>query len=62
MCLVTNFGVNTEHVVRLLFLVDLMKLECTGLKQATFRYEARSVFSFLELSFKVNALVLVGIN
>ena len=62
MCLVTNVEVNPGHVVNGLFLIDLMKVECTGLKQVACRYDTRSVLSRLsKLSLKVNALALAGI-
>ena len=44
MCLVTNFEVNPGCVVNWMFLMDLMKVECTGLKQVAFRYKDRSFF------------------
>ena len=62
-CLVTNFKFNPGHLVNLLFLVALMKVECTVLKQATCRYDYRYTFvSFFKLSLQVNALVWVGIQ
>ena len=62
-CLVTDFEVNTGHVVNLLFLMALMKIECTGMNQAACRYEDISVlYHSLGLLLGVNAMVLAGIK
>ena len=42
-CLVTYLELNPVHVVNWLLLMALVKLECTGLKQATCRHNTRSV-------------------
>ena len=61
-CLVTHFEVNPGHIVNWEFLMDLMEVECTGMKQEVCRYDTRFVFvSVFELSLKANALALVGI-
>ena len=42
--------------------MDLMEVECTGMKQEVCRYDTRFVVvSVFELSLKANALALVGI-
>ena len=43
-CLVNNFEFNPGHAVNQLLLMDLVKGDCEGLKQAACIYEARSVF------------------